>query len=166
MIREPIVDDAKDIISLIAKADTETLFLAREPGEFTTTLEREKEIINSVIKDTDHTWFVAEYDKKLVGQCSIGLIRRYQRYRHRAEVAFVIIDEYCNLGIGGKLMEQCLSWCQLHNVEQVELQVVANNERAIKMYQDFGFKIITAIPNALRFKDGTYVEEYYMVKTL
>lgn len=44
----------------------------------------------------------------MVGQCSAGLIRRYLRYRHRAEVVFVIIEEYCNLGIGGKMMEQCL----------------------------------------------------------
>ncbi len=166
IIREPMIDDAENIISLITKADIESLFLAREPGEFSTTLEREKEIIESIIKDTDSMWFVAEHDKKIVGQCSVGLIKRYLRYRHRAEIAFVIIDDYCNLGIGGKMMEQCLSWCQMHNIEQVELKVVSSNERAIKLYQNFDFKIIATIPNALRYKDGTYVNEYYMIKML
>ena len=31
-IREPVVDDAEEIISVITTADKETLFLARNPG--------------------------------------------------------------------------------------------------------------------------------------
>ena len=62
--------------------------------------------------DNDAEWFVAEYDDKVVGQCSVGLVRRNARYRHRAEVAFVILQDYCNLGIGGKMMEECIKWCK------------------------------------------------------
>ena len=91
IIRKPTVDDAEAIINVIATADTETLFLARNPGEFCTPVEREKQIIENVLKDGDIAWFVAEYENRVVGQCSVGLVRRTAGYRHRAEVAFVIL---------------------------------------------------------------------------
>ena len=111
-------------------------------------------------------WFVAEYENKVIGQCSVGLVRRTARYRHRAEVAFVILQDYCNLGIGGKMMEECINWCKKMGITQLELSVIKNNERALKMYRDFGFEIIGTRECALRYQDGTYADEHLMVKKL
>lgn len=166
ILRRPVVDDAEEIISVISTADKETLFLARNPGEFQVTLEKEQNIITEVLNSKNRTWFIAEFEGKVVGQCSVGLINGFQRYRHRAGVAFVLLEEYCNIGIGGKMMEECLKWCKDNNITQVELTVVKNNERALKMYQNFGFEIVGTIPNALRYTNGTYVDEYNMVKFL
>ncbi len=166
IIRKPNVEDAKAIINVMTIADTETLFLARNPGEFCTPVEREKQIIENVLADNDSEWFVAEYDNKVIGQCSVGLVRRNARYRHRATCAFVILKDYCNLGIGGKMMEECIKWCRKHGVTQLELDVVKNNERALKMYQNFGFEIIGTKEMALKYQDGTYADEYLMVKKL
>ena len=165
-IRKPKVEDAEAIINVMTIADTETLFLARNPGEFCTPIEREKQIIENVLADNDVEWFVAEYENKVIGQCSVGLVRRNARYRHRAEVAFVILKDYCNFGIGGKMMEECIKWCKKNGVTQIELDVVKNNERALKMYQGFGFEIIGTKENALRYQDGTYADEYLMIKKL
>ncbi len=120
IIRKPTVEDAEAIIHVMTTADTETLFLARNPGEFCTPVEREKQIIEDVLADNDVEWFVAEYDNKVIGQCSVGLVRRNARYRHRAEVAFVILKDYCNLGIGGRMMKECIKWCKEHGVTQLE----------------------------------------------
>lgn len=166
VIREPHIDDAAGIVSVMKAADTETLFLARNPGEFCTTVEKEKDIIDSVLKAQDSTWFVAEYDGKLVGQCSVGLVKGYQRYRHRAEVGFVILKEFCSIGIGGKMMLECLKWCRDHGVSQVELDVVTTNEKALKMYKSFGFEVVGTMPNALKYPDEKCADEYIMVKTL
>ena len=166
IIRKPQVEDAEAIIHVISTADTETPFLARNPGEFRATVEKEKQMIQNALDDVNSEWFVAEYEGKVVGQCSVGLVRRYARYRHRAEVAFVILKEYCNLGIGGKMMEECIQWCVDKGVSQMELDVVKDNERAVKMYRGFGFEICGIIPKALRYSDGTYADEYFMVKKL
>lgn len=166
IIRRPVIDDAEELISVISTADKETLFLARNPGEFQPTLEKEQNIITEVLNSTDSTWFVAEFEGKVVGQCSVGFVNVYQRYRHRAGVALVLLEEYCNIGIGGKMMEECLKWCIDNNVTQVELGVVKNNERALKMYQNFGFEIVGTIPNALCYSNGICVDEYIMVKFL
>ena len=166
IIRKPTAKDAQDIISIISTADTETMFLARNPGEFCTTVEREGAIIEGVLNDADSTWFVAEYESRLVGQCSVGLVRRYQRYRHRAEVAFVILNDYQSLGIGGRMMEECIKWCREKNVTQLELDVVTTNQKALSMYQGFGFEVTGTMLNALRYADGTYADEYRMIKRL
>ncbi len=166
IIRKPNVGDAEAIINVMTIADTETLFLARNPGEFCTPVEREKQIIENVLADNDMEWFVAEYENKVIGQCSVGLVRRNARYRHRAEVAFVILQDYCNLGIGGKMMEECIKWCKKMGITQMELDVVKNNEKALNMYQGFGFEIIGTRENALRYQDDTYADEYLMVKKL
>ncbi|MDF2472990.1 MAG: family N-acetyltransferase [Anaerocolumna sp.] len=165
-IRKPVVEDAEELISVISTADKETLFLARNPGEFHSTLEEEQNFIEGILNSTSRTWFVAEIDAKVVGQCSVGLVNEYQRYRHRAGVAFVLLEEYSNMGIGGKMMQECLKWCKDNNITQVELDVVKNNDRALKMYQDFGFEIVGTMPNALRYPDGNWVDEYNMVKFL
>lgn len=94
------------------------------------------------------------------------MVSRNARYRHRAEAAFVILQDYCNLGIGGKMREECIAWCRENGVTQVELDVVKNNDRALKMYQNFCFEIIGTKENALHYLDGSYADEYLMIKRL
>lgn len=166
VIRKPNTEDAESIINVMSIADTETLFLARNPGELSTSVKREREIITNILNDNDVEWFVAVYEDKVIGQCSVGLVRKSARYRHRAEVAFVILKEYWNLGIGGKMMEECIKWCKDRGVTQMELDVVKDNEKAIKMYRDFGFEITGTIKKALHYQDGTYADEFIMIKNI
>ena len=49
IVRKPNKEDAEAIINVMTIADTETLFLARNPGEFCTTVERERQIIKNVL---------------------------------------------------------------------------------------------------------------------
>lgn len=166
IIRKPTIDDALSIINVIYTADSETKFLARNPGEFKVTEEQEKEFIRNILEDNDQDWFVAEYDGKIVGNCSVGLIRRTERCRHRAGVTFVILKDYCRMGIGGKLMQQCINWCKNKNITQIELSVVRDNKPAIAMYEAFGFKITGTIPKAMCYKDNTFADELFMVLEL
>ena len=166
IIRKPAIDDAKAIINIISVADTETKFLARNPGEFPVTEKQEKIFIEKVLNDNDTDWFVAEYDGKIIGQCSVGLVSKNERYRHRAEVTFAILKDFWGLGIGGKLMQQCIAWCKDKKVTQIELDVVTGNKRAIKMYEGFGFKTIGTIPKAMRYPDGTFADKNLMILEL
>lgn len=124
-------------------------------------------MIDSVLKDDyGRMCFVAEYEGKVVGQCSVGLVRNNERYLHRASVAFVLLKEWWGIGIGGKMMQECMKWCEAHNIEQVELDVLQENKRALAWYKRFGFEIVGTIPNALKYTDGTYGDEYFMIKQM
>ena len=165
-IRLPGTEDAQAIITLIATADGETPFLGRNAGEFHPSLEKERALITAMLESEDEKWFVVECDGKLVGQCAVGRVRRSQRFRHRAEVHFVVLAAYCGMGIGRLMMTQCLSWCRDHQITQAELDVVAGNERALHLYESFGFEISGIFPRAMRYPDGSYADEYRMVKFL
>lgn len=166
LLRPPVEADAEAVIEILRRADGETRFLARNPGEFQITPEKERQMIARLNADPDSSWFLPEYEGKVVGQCSVSLVRSRERYRHRASVAFVLLRDYWGLGIGGKMMEECLRWCRERGVTQVELDVVRENERAQRMYQGFGFKVVGVMPRALRYPDGTDADELIMVKML
>lgn len=167
LIRTPRLEDAQQIINVMKTADGETRFLARNPGEFKVTVEQERKLLESVINGGfGRMWFIAEYEGKVIGHCSVGLVRNNERFLHRASVAFILLKEYWGLGIGGKMMQECIKWCEAHNIEQVELDVLKDNERAIAMYRGFGFEIVGTMPNALKYTDGTYGDEYFMVKKI
>ena len=51
-------------------------------------------------------------------------------------------------------------------LEQMELGVYADNERAIHLYQKYGFEQCGIWKNAFKLKDGTYRDEILMSKIL
>lgn len=50
--------------------------------------------------------------------------------------------------------------------EQVELEVVEGNTRAKNLYERFGFRETGKNLRALKYDDGSYRDEYKMVKIL
>ncbi|MFG6348283.1 MAG: GNAT family N-acetyltransferase [Lachnospiraceae bacterium] len=51
-------------------------------------------------------------------------------------------------------------------ITQIELDVVEGNSRARHLYGKMGFRITGVRPNAIRLKDGTFLNEYMMVKEI
>jgi GNAT superfamily N-acetyltransferase len=49
---------------------------------------------------------------------------------------------------------------------QLELEVFETNRRAMALYEKMGFRITGVKPDAIRMKDGSFVNEYMMVKKL
>ena len=166
LVRPPREEDAARVVEVMAQVDRETRFLSREPEEFDYTPEAEAEVIRNVLASPDDVWFLPEYNGLVVGQCSAHLAGRRARYRHRGTLGFVLLKEYWGLGIGGRMMLECLNWCREKGLEQVELGVIKGNERAMRMYKSFGFEVVGEVPRFLKYADGTYASEYYMVKQL
>ena len=50
--------------------------------------------------------------------------------------------------------------------EQAELEVVASNENAIALYKMLGFSIYGERKHSMKYRDGSYADEYLMMKTL
>jgi ribosomal protein S18 acetylase RimI-like enzyme len=51
-------------------------------------------------------------------------------------------------------------------VRQLELDFIEGNARARSLYEKLGFRITGVKPDAIRMKDGSFVNEYMMVKWL
>lgn len=163
LIRQTEIQDANKLIEFFNIVDRETKFLAREPGEFDKTQSEEEEIIEKNLKNKNEIHLLGFIGDELVGQCSANRVKDRLRFRHRANFAIMIKQAFTGLGIGGKLIREVISWCEENDIEQIELDVVSTNTRAINFYKSFGFTIVGEIPNALKYLDGTYADELIMI---
>jgi len=163
IVRSPHIDDAQGLIDQMKLVDAETKFLSREPGEFGFTLEQEVTFIeNCRNNDTIH-FLVGEVAGEIVANCSVGLLMNNRRYLHRASMGIAIKKAYWHRGIGKHLMQECIDWCKTMGVEQLELEVVTENERGLSMYKKFGFEVYGTKKHALKYADGSYADEYFMI---
>jgi RimJ/RimL family protein N-acetyltransferase len=163
IVRTPEEGDAQDLINLIQTVDSETKFLAREPGEFNFTLEQEKEFIRNRMNNENSLLLIGEINGRIVANCSVGIVINSKRFLHRAAMGIVVRRDYWSSGIGKRMMQECIKWCKEKSVEQLELEVVTQNNRAISMYKNLGFEIYGTKKHALKYGDGTYADEYHMI---
>lgn len=166
IVRVPEVSDAQGLIDYMKDVDCETRFLAREPGEFDFTVEQEEVFIRSLADDKNRQLLIAEVEGQIVANCSVGIVMNNRRYLHRAALGISVRQAFWNMGIGKIMMKECIEWCRNHEVEQLELEVVTQNFRAISMYKSLGFEVYGTKKNALKYRDEAYADEYYMIKFL
>lgn len=63
-------------------------------------------------------------------------------------------------------MTESIKWCKDNHLEQLELGVVSENEAALSLYKSLGFEIFGTKKNSLKYDDGSYADEYIMIKFL
>jgi putative acetyltransferase len=125
--------------------DTETIWrITQQEGVIETILslpsdriEQRRERLASL--GPDEHWFVAEADGEVIGLA--GLTVGTGRLRHSGHVFLFVAREYHGQGVGTGLMETLLDmadrWLLLR---RVELTVVAENDRAWRLYERLGFE--------------------------
>lgn len=163
VVRTPEISDAESLINQMKIVDGETRYLAREPDEFDLTIEQEVEFIKRCTDNEDMLFLVGEVNGEIVANCSVGIVQNKKRFLHRAAMGIAVKKDYWGKGVGRKLMHECINWCKQCGIEQLELEVVTQNERAISLYEKLGFEVCGTKTHAMKYSDGTYADEYFMV---
>ena len=111
------------------------------------------------------TILVAESDRRLVGYVQFGGveigevdIQPGDRGLHRLYVETALQGR----GLGRRLMEAALGHPQLAEAERIFLQVWDENERAVRLYESFGFRRVGATTFTVgveRMEDAVFVLE-------
>ncbi|EPJ46131.1 MAG: acetyltransferase, putative [Osedax symbiont Rs2] len=164
MIRKVTVADAKSVLELMYQLDSESQFMLLEPGERTTTLEQQRQIINSFMDSNTKVMLLAEVDEEIVGFV-VGVGNTASRNRHVIYCVIGVCQAAAGCGLGSKLMSQLQVWALQHSFSRMELTVMEHNIRAKALYLSCGFEIEGTKRNALQLEDG-YVNELYMAKLL
>ena len=106
---------------------------------------------------------VACVNNQVVGAVSL-VLNTSMRRRHCATLGIMVHKDYQNQGIGTLLIKAILELAdQWLMVRRIELDVVADNEKAIHLYQKMGFVIEGKRVQAF-IKNGQYVDEYFMAR--
>lgn len=167
LIRSPQEEDIPGMLDYLRLSAGETDFLLRYPEECEQyTPERERVLFNQVNAADNEAMLVCLVEGKVAGNCNIGWSKK-AKTRHRASVGIALLKEYWGQGIGTRLFQELIRIAQgTPCILQMELAYVEGNSRARALYEKMGFRITGMQPNAIRLKDGTLLNEYYMVKEL
>ena len=165
LFRSPEEADARMLLDYLKTVCGETRYLVKEPEEVAFTLEQEKEFINRNNQSDSDLILLGFLNGQHVGNCSL-MGMPGSRYRHRVSLGIALYQKYTGLGIGRAMIEKILTTAKEKGFEQVELEVMADNEKAIALYKSFGFQIYGTLPDNMKYKDGTYGDAYWMMKKL
>ena len=162
-MRTPDEKDAQTLIDYMVKTAADSHYLVRYPEEIGIPLEREKEIIKENAEADDAVWFTVFEGDKAVGNCTIGRFRNHIKVKHRCVLAIALDKDYWGCGLGETLMGKAIAKAKEMGFEQLELGVLADNERAKALYRKMGFEEWGTLPKAYKLKDGTYIGETSMI---
>lgn len=163
--RNPKAEDAGEMLAYLRTCAEETNFLLRTVEECTETVEQEAKHLTAINESPLHMMMVAIVEGKIVGNGLIVFNKRL-RISHRASIGLAVIKAYWNKGIGRALLTELIEFGKAKGLEQIELEVVAENARAISLYRKFGFEFIGTRQKGIKLTNGTYFDEHIMILNL
>ena len=167
ILRSAEKEDAKIMLPYLKRVCGETRFLLREADECKElTIDQEEDFISSLTENDRGCLILAELDGEYIGNASFGVAGISRRNAHRADIGIALYKDYTGMGIGKILFALVLETIEKCGFESAELTVVEGNDRAIHMYESFGFVETGRIPKANKYDDGTYADDIFMTKTL
>jgi len=105
-------------------------------------------------------------DGRVVATAGVDAVGTRDKLRHRAEFGVSVLRAYWGLGLGRALTEASIQCAKEAGYEQLELTVVAENERAIALYRKAGFVEFGRNPRGFRSRTSGYQEIVHMLLAL
>lgn len=138
-LRQGTAQDAEGVLHNFVLNHAQTDFLTTYPDEIPFTVEQEEKYLQEKADSPDEAELVAEVDGVIVGQAGIARVGRADKVKHRATFGISVDIHYWHLGIGRALTRACIALAQQAGYLQLELEAVADNERALALYTSEGF---------------------------
>ena len=154
--------DGLPVFETFNDTHAETDYLLSYPDENSFDPEQEAKFLEEKTNSPDEIEIIAVVDGKVVGTAGIEAVGRKHKVRHRAELGIGILKEYWGLGLGKALTKACIQCAKEAGYTQVELNVVAENEAAISLYQSLGFTEFGRNPRGFNSRISGYQELVYM----
>ena len=162
ILRNATEKDGAAVLENFILTHEQTDYLLSYPDENTITADEEGQYLQKKTDSPDGVEILAEVDGTVAGLAGIEAIGDKYKVRHRADFGISVDKNYWGLGIGTALMEACIQCAKEVGYEQLELNVVAENDRAIAMYRRAGFVEFGRNPKGFRSRISGYQEVVYM----
>ena len=158
VLRNGTSEDGASALRIFVLTHEQTDFLASNAGESAFTVEEESRFLQAMTDSEREIEIIAEVDGVAVGLAGIETVRRSAKMRHRAGFGISIDKAYWGLGIGRAMTEACIECARAADYSQIELDVVADNERAVSLYLSEGFVEYGRNPRGFRTHSGAWQE--------
>lgn len=161
LIREAEGKDAGTALTFINTVGDESDFLTFGPGEFTLTEEEEATHFEECRAAPNRLYMLALLDDRIVGIMDFSSGAR-PRMRHSGTLGISVLKAYWGQGIASALLDSLFDWAREGGViKKINLQVRADNHRAIALYERKGF-VVEGTLKKLMYVDGVYYDDLWM----
>ena len=144
----------------------ETDYLLSYPDENSFDPEEEAKYLDEKTNRPNEIEIIAIIDGKIAGTAGIEAIGTKYKVKHRADFGISILKEYWGLGLGKALTKACIQCARDAGYEQLELNAVCENERALSLYRSLGFVEFGRNPKGFKSRTSGYQELVYMLLEL
>ena len=163
LLRNLVEGDAEACCALLPRLHDETDFINWVPGEFTLTVEQERDFIRARTDLTKAVTVAAVVDDEIIGLAGAWSLD-FRKFNHHAELGVSILRDYWGLGIGGRMMQAMFDWTAERGLHKLYLRVFAHNERAHRWYTSLGFIEEGRLKDDVRRADGSFADTIVMAK--
>ena len=166
LIRNGDAPDGANVYEAFNLTHAESDYLLSYPDENSYDLEQEAQFLAKKAESPNEIELVAIMDGKIAGMAGIEAVGSKYKVKHRAEFGISVLKEYWGLGLGKALMQACIQCAREAGYVQLELNVVAENERAIALYKSLGFEEFGRNPRGFNSRTSGFQELVYMLLKL
>lgn len=139
VLRGAAEDDAAEVLRVFKLTHAETDFLLTYPEENLLTVEQEAAFLKESSQSENAIEICAIVDGKIIGTAGISPLGDKEKLRHRAEFGIAVEKAYWGKGAGKALTLACIECAKQAGYLQLELDVVAENASAVRLYESVGF---------------------------
>ena len=162
LLRNGDGSDGEAVYEVFNLTHEETDYLLSYPDENSFDREQEARFLQEKSESPDEIEIVAVVDGKIAGTAGIEAVGRKDKVKHRAYFGIGILKEYWGLGLGKALAKACIRCAREAGYEQLELNVVEENERAVSLYRSLGFEEFGRNPKGFKSRISGFQEVIYM----
>lgn len=162
LVRNAVASDARALHETMQRTHAQTDYLLSYPDEQSVDDEQEARSLEETERSGNEVELVAIIDGRIVGSAGVSAVRRRRKVAHRARFGISILKEYWGMGIGRMLTDVSIDCARQAGYTQLELEVVADNERAVSLYRCAGFEEFGRNPRGYRSAAAGYQEIVHM----
>lgn len=151
-------EDGQAVIDNFNLTHSQTDHLLSYPDENCFNVVQEGEFLKKKSDSKNEIEIIALVGNTVVGTAGIEAVGAKSKVRHRANFGISVAKEFWGLGIGKALMDACIECAGIAGYEQLELDVVAENARAISMYEKAGFVEYGRNPKGFKSRTAGFQE--------
>lgn len=153
-LKNGIESDGQAVWDCFNLTHGQTDYLLSYPDENSFDVMQEGQFLKKKSESSNEIEIVAVVGNVVVGTAGIEAIGSKYKVRHRAEFGISVAKDFWGLGIGQAL--------RAAGYIQLELSVVAENERALSMYEKAGFVKYGINPKGFNSRVTGFQEVIYM----
>ena len=158
--------DGQAVLEHFNLTHSQTDYLLSYPDENTFDAEQESKFLKEKSESDNEIEIIALVDNIVAGTAGIEAVGTKHKVRHRAELGISTAKEFWGLGIGWALLNACIECAKNAGYTQLELSVVAENMRAISLYERAGFVEFGRNPKGFHSRTAGFQELIYMRREL